>query len=193
MNYLTQRRRERRAKLLLPDREMTIGQNVAFLTERVAMFCSGPWSMPFLNETDLDYDVAHVPIGPAGRHTRVTWDCLVMFAGSKRKEEAWKLIRFATSSEGERIVAGYQRSVPALRAAADEFVRHNPRVTARRFVEAFDYARMQPISMRWQTMNREMASFWERFAFGDLSPQDTVEVMSDHMADVFPDGFGAVR
>ena len=170
-----------------------MGAGVGFFTGRVAMYSSGPWAMPFLNETALDYDVAHVPIGPGGRHTRVTWDCLVMFAGSKRKEEAWKLIRFATSLDGERVVAGYQRSVPALRAAADEFVRHNPRVTARRFIEAFEYARMQPISMKWQTMNREMAPYWERFAFGDLSPVDTVAEMTDHMTRTFPDGFGAPR
>ncbi len=173
--------------------EMTIGRDVAFLTGRVAMFCSGPWSMPFLNETALDYDVAHIPIGPAGRHTRVTWDALVMFSGSKRKEDAWKLIRFATSMEGAKIVSRYQRSVPALRAAGDEFVKHNPRVSARKFVEAFEYARMQPISMHWQMMNREMAPDWERFVYGQQSPEETVASLAEVMAKLFPDGLGAVQ
>ena len=116
-----------------------------------------------------------------------------MFSDSKRKEEAWRLIRFATSGTGERIVARYQRSVPALRSVADEFVRHNPRVSARKFVEAFEYTRMQQISMRWQTMNREIKPEWDQFAFGQKTAAETVESLAAVMFDRFPNGLGAVR
>jgi ABC-type glycerol-3-phosphate transport system substrate-binding protein len=57
--------------------------DTAFFTGRIAMFTSGPWAQPFLQSTTLkdDYLVVHVPRGPAGRATRVTWDCLAIYDG----------------------------------------------------------------------------------------------------------------
>lgn len=138
--------------------ELTEGGSVAFMTGRAAMFVSGPWAMPTLNEAGIDYDVAHVPRGPGGRGTRVTWDSLLLFAGSTRKADAWRFIRFATSLPAQRVVARYQRSVPALVAARDAFVEANPAVHAERFIEALDYARYQPITEHWALMNREIGS-----------------------------------
>ena len=131
-----------------------IGQNVLFLTGRVAMFTSGPWEMPFLNRTDLRWDVVHVPRGPAGRGTRVTWDALVIAADSRRKDEAWTFIRFCAGREAQEIVARTQRSVPALVAVKDLFVeaRPNRQVHVERFIEAMAYARMQPITDQWEKM-----------------------------------------
>lgn len=138
--------------------ELTEGGSVAFMTGRVAMFISGPWAMPFLNEAEVDYDIAHIPQGPGGRGTRVTWDCLAMFAGSRKKEEAWKFIHFATSLPAQEIIARFQRSVPALKAGRRAFAEGNSRVRAHRFIEALEYARFQPITLHWNLMNREIAS-----------------------------------
>ena len=138
--------------------ELTMGGNVAFMTGAVAMFISGPWAMPPLNEAGVDYDIADIPSGPGGHGTRVTWDSLVMFAGSKKKEQAWKLIHFATSLPAQEIVARFQRSVPALKAASTAFVKQNPKVRVQRFIDAFAYARIQPISKHWRLMDREISS-----------------------------------
>ncbi len=138
--------------------ELTETGSVAFMTGRVAMFISGPWAMPPLNEAGVDYDIAHIPRGPGGQGTRVTWDGLALFAGSQKKEEAWKFIHFATSLPGQEIVARYQRSVPALKAGQEAFVEGNGAVRAERFIEAMDYARFQPITLHWNLMDREVAS-----------------------------------
>ncbi len=47
-------------------------QNVAFLTDRVAMVCDGPWQMPFLNEAGLDYGVMFPPRSASGRRARAS-------------------------------------------------------------------------------------------------------------------------
>ena len=135
-----------------------MGGNVSFMTGAVAMFVSGPWAMPPLNEAGVDYDVAHIPSGPGGHGTRVTWDALVLFSGSKKKAWAWRFIHFATSRPAQEIVARFQRSVPALKAASEAFVKANPKVRAQRFIDAFDYARIQPISRHWRLMGREISS-----------------------------------
>jgi len=134
-----------------------MNEGVGFFTGRVAMFCSGPWGMPFLNETHLDYDVLHVPRNPETRRraTRITWDCVAVAAGSTKKAEAWRLVRHLTSMESMRVVADVQRSIPARKEARDYFISVNPRVTVRKFVEtAGSYARMQPITKHWSIMTR---------------------------------------
>jgi len=151
-----------------------MGQNVGFLTGRVAMFTSGPWAMPFLNETKMRYDVAHFPRGPKGRHTRVTWDSLVMFSHSRKKDQAWKFIHYVASLEAQRIVAKYQRSVPALKAAKDAFIQGNPRVSAHKFIEALKYARMQPISIYWGQMTRVISSEFEALGLGSQDAKSTI-------------------
>jgi len=148
----------------------TMGQNVGFFTGRVAMFCSGPWAMPFLNSTRVDYDLLHIPRGTPGgpRFTRITWDCVAMFTKSKKKKEAWHLIHHLASLESQKIVARYQRSIPARKDAATFFETQNPRVHAAEFIEvAASYARMQPITDHWDLMNRT----WVR-ATDDLQNPD---------------------
>jgi len=138
--------------------ELTEGGEAAFMTGRVGMFISGPWAMPPLNEAGVEFDVAPIPSGPGGHGTRVTWDSLVMFTGSQKRDWAWRFIHFCTSLPAQEIVAKFQRSVPALKAGQMAFVRGNPRVHAQRFIDAFAYARIQPISRHWELMAREISS-----------------------------------
>jgi len=160
--------------------ELTEGGNVAFMTGRVGMFISGPWAMPTLNEANVDYDVAHIPSGPGGHGTRVTWDCLMMFGGSKKKEWAWQFIHFVASLEAQEIVARYQRSVPALKAAQAAYVGQNPKVHAKRFIDAFAYARIQPITRHWQLMGREVSGEIDLMLDNRKSVADTVRSIADN-------------
>ncbi|MEW6358259.1 MAG: sugar ABC transporter substrate-binding protein [Planctomycetota bacterium] len=149
----------------------TLGAGVGFFTGRVAMYSSGPWAMPFLNLTNVQYDMLHIPRrSPGGpRFTRITWDSVVIFTGSKKKKEAWRLIHHLASLECQRIIAKYQRSIPALKAAKAAFADENPRVQAGKFIEAAaTYARMQPMTEHWSLMSRA----WDR-ATDDLQNPDS--------------------
>ncbi len=132
--------------------------DTAFFTGRVAMVSNGPWIHPMLRGTGLkdDYVIVHMPRGPAGRVTRVTWDGLVINEGSspRRKEAAWKFVRFVCGPAGQAIIARYQRLVPALRQGARVFVECDSGEGSRKFVEALEYARLQPISRHWNVMDR---------------------------------------
>ncbi|HPD14060.1 MAG TPA: sugar ABC transporter substrate-binding protein [Planctomycetota bacterium] len=167
--------------------ELTEGGNVAFMTGRVAMFVSGPWAMPPLNEAGVSFDIADIPSGPGGHGTRVTWDALVMFAGSTKKDWAWKFIHFATSLPAQEIVARYQRSVPALKAAKDAFIHANPKVQAKRFIDALAYARFQPITEHWMLMSREIGSETDLMLDNRQTPAETLRRLSrnPHLAKCF--------
>jgi len=159
--------------------------NVMFLTGRLGMFSTGPWGMPFLAKTDLDWDVVHVPRGPGGRATRITWDAVVMASDSPRQDRAWQFIRFLVSPEAQRIVAEAQRSVPALKAAQDAFVRTNPKVHVNRFIEAMAYARLQPITEHWQEMAQEIEPEFDKMMIGRQDPAVTVRNLAERMEKVF--------
>ncbi|MBN1345920.1 MAG: sugar ABC transporter substrate-binding protein, partial [Phycisphaerae bacterium] len=139
--------------------------DTAFFTGRIAMCVNGPWLLPFLNETSLgpregkppEYGITHIPFGPTGkRYTRVTWDGLCMFKDltRERKECAWKFIRFVCGKPGQDIVARSQQSVPALKASAEAFKRFDTGCGSHKFVEAFSYSRLQPITRNWYPMDR---------------------------------------
>ncbi len=167
--------------------ELTESGSTAFMTGRVAMFISGPWAMPPLNEAKVDYDVAHIPIGPRGRGTRVTWDSLAMFSGSQKKDQAWKFIHFATSLPAQEIVASFQRSVPALKSAQAAYVNQNPKVHAGRFIEAFKYARLQPITVNWALMSREITSETDLLLDNRQTPKQTLRNLAanPHLSRIF--------
>jgi multiple sugar transport system substrate-binding protein len=165
-----------------PVEQSEMDADTAFFTGRVAMFTSGPWVQPFLRNTSMkdDYRIVHIPRGPTGRATRVTWDAMVMYDGipPQRKALAWEFIKFACSLPAQKVVARYQRSVPALRAGAEEFIRCDAGQGSRKFVDALAYARLQPISPYWNEMDRQI----NRHLAGLLSDQEPRQTPAEFLA-----------
>jgi ABC-type glycerol-3-phosphate transport system substrate-binding protein len=139
--------------------------DTAFFTGRISMCFNGPWLQPFLNATSLgprdghgpQYGITHIPFGPTGkRFTRVTWDGLCMFKDltPERKQRAWRFIQFVCTGPGQEIVIRYQRSVPAYKPSAERFKAFDNGSGSYRFVDAFSYCRLQPITRHWYPMDR---------------------------------------
>ncbi len=159
--------------------------DTAFFTGRIAMCVNGPWLQPFLNATSLgprpgkppEYAVTHIPYGPTGkRYTRVTWDCLAMYEGltAERKQRAWQFIRFCCTAPGQDIIARYQRSVPALKASAETFKEYDTGTGSHRFVDAFAYCRLQPITRHWYPMDREVRDYVDLLRDNELTGQEFI-------------------
>lgn len=140
--------------------EFTGAGGAIFMTGKLGMEINGPWRLPFMRETDVDWDIWHMPVGPTGeRWTRGTWDGLAMYHGSKVKEQAWRFMRFATGEHGQRLVAQTGRAVPPRRSAAQSpaFLRPDTPQHEERFLEGMSYFRTQRIPERWPEMNVVMA------------------------------------
>ena len=141
-----------------PQEVAQIVQDVGFLTGKVAMCVNGPWFQPFLARTKLadTYAVAHIPTGPAGRMTRVTWDGIAMRRGlpRDRRRGAESFLRFVCSARAQGILTRTQRALPALRGAAAEFIKRDGGRVSRRFIEALSYSRLQPQTPHFATMDR---------------------------------------
>ncbi|MCP4644381.1 MAG: sugar ABC transporter substrate-binding protein, partial [bacterium] len=113
-----------------------------FMTGRIGMTVSGPWNSPGLITAGIDFDVVHIPEGPAGeRHTRVTWDALCLFDKSEHKEAAWRFMRHCISPEAQGVIGKFTRSVPTLKEAQDTFMKPDNGWDEEKFMEALSYAR----------------------------------------------------
>jgi len=163
--------------------------DTAFFTGRIAMCVNGPWLQPFLNATSLgprdgkppEYAITHIPYGPTGkRFTRVTWDALCMYKGltPERQKRAWTFIHFCCTRPGQDIISRYQRSVPALKASAETFKQCDTGSGAYRFVDAFDYCRLQPVTRHWYPMDREIRDYVDLLRDNEISGQQFVEQLA---------------
>ena len=95
-----------------------MGGNVMFMTGRLGMQMNGVWDLPFMRQTDIDWDVTFLPRGPAGRFSRGTWDGVAMYRKSRHKEAAWRFIQFATGERGQFHVAQTGRAIPPRKSQA---------------------------------------------------------------------------
>jgi multiple sugar transport system substrate-binding protein len=136
--------------------EFTGATGAIFMTGKLGMEINGPWRLPFMRETDLDWDIWHMPVGPTGeRWTRGTWDGLAIYGASRVKEQAWQFIRYATGTKGQDLVAATGRAVPPRKSAAysPSFIRPDTPQHEEIFLEGMRYFRTQRIPLRWQEMN----------------------------------------
>lgn len=160
-----------------------------FMTGRVGMTVSGPWNSPGLKTAGIDFDVVHLPVGPAGeRYTRVTWDALCLFDKSEHKEEALRFMAYCLTYEAQSVVGRYVRSIPATIAAKDSFMNPDNGWNEEKYVEALSYARLQPISVHWQEMNQVLTPIYDQLLLNKTTPEEALEAMAEGMnaENVFP-------
>jgi multiple sugar transport system substrate-binding protein len=136
--------------------EFTGAGGAIFMTGKLGMEINGPWRLPFMRETDVDWDVWHMPLGPTGqRWTRGTWDALAIYRQSRVKEQAWRFIRFATGEKGGLMVAEAGRAIPPRKSAAhsEAFIRPDTPQHEEIFLEGMKYFRTQRMPLRWAEMD----------------------------------------
>ena len=155
------------------------GGSGMFMTGYLGMQITGPWNLPFMRKTDLDWDVAHMPIGPGGRFTRGTWDALALYSGSKHKDAAWKFIMFATGPQGQRRVARSGRAMPPRKAQSHEeaFLRPDTPQHEEIFLEGMRYFRTQRMPVTWAEMNTVLTREYEKLMLPDGDARQVAAAM----------------
>jgi multiple sugar transport system substrate-binding protein len=93
-----------------------------FSSGQAAMALGGHWRYQTFDRADgLDFDVAVLPTGPRGRGARsnIGTTGLAIAASSRRKEQAWEFVKFATGPVGQAVIAESGLFVPVLRSAVE--------------------------------------------------------------------------
>jgi multiple sugar transport system substrate-binding protein len=95
-----------------------------FLQGRVAMFEEGMNQLQRLAEgMQAEWDIQHVPKGPAKRTALGDTDAWSMWRQSKGKDAAWSLLKFVTSRPWYEKQAEIEQLIPSRRSALDHWVK----------------------------------------------------------------------
>jgi len=91
-----------------------------FSSGRAAMALGGHWRYQTADRANgLDFDVGVLPAGPRGRAGRsnIGTTGLAIAASSRRKQQAWEFVKFATGPVGQAVSGETGLFVPVLRTA----------------------------------------------------------------------------
>ena len=130
-----------------------------FMAGRIAIELGGPWNIPDYQFLDrFRWEALLFPKGSAGRHTRYAGTGLVIWEGTGRPEEAWRLVKHMTGPEATARMARLGSDMPPLRDVAREaFVNPETHWEEEVFVESMDYdIHLFPLELWWEDLYRRM-------------------------------------
>ncbi len=82
------------------------GADTMFASGNIAMYWEGNWALSGLKSTcDFEIGICELPSGPDGFKTLVNGIGESIYSGSQHKDEAWELLKFFASDEGQEILA----------------------------------------------------------------------------------------
>ena len=135
------------------DKSMPTEQQLAaygwdgFLSGVAAMGVSGHWSIPEYSAVAFKWDIAPMPMGPAGRATSVNSAGFVIAKDSKNPEAAWEFVKYAFSDAGQAELAKIGLAIPVRMSVAESaaYLGQATKIDHSIYVKALDYARMKPV------------------------------------------------
>ena len=118
-----------------------------FLAGVSAMTPMGHWSVPGYADANLQFDVAPMPRGPAGRYTSVNSAGFVIAKGTKHPAEAFSFLKFVLSNAGQTRLAELGFACPVLQSIAQSstFLQQKITINQQVFLDALQYARIKPV------------------------------------------------
>ncbi|MCL4544318.1 MAG: sugar ABC transporter substrate-binding protein [Chloroflexi bacterium] len=134
-------------------------KHAGFDTGGVAMFLSGPYSIPNLRKSaKVPWDVVPVPTGKIGVWTRDPADSVTIWTGSKNKDEAFQLAEYITGPEGQLAIGKGGRGVPARKSVATSkaFLDQGDGISWKVFADGPDHEGLQPVTDVWPQMDSEI-------------------------------------
>ncbi len=119
-----------------------------FLGKRLAMFTSGVWQVYELKQSkEIKYDVAPLPMGPAGRFMYHSPNGMIIPVATKYPDEAWQVMRFLKSPGLERIMVQGEAFMPFQKASVETFLTKGYIPNAKLFIEALEKGWAPPLPM----------------------------------------------
>ncbi len=155
-----------------PDREeQAQTSEERFLAGRLGMFMDSRKAVPTLRTIDdFSWDVAPVPVAPGGEPATILHgDAYCMAATSDDLDATWRLVEFANSAEGQRILAASGRTVPSRVDVARSPVFLDPDAapaSAEVFVEQLPDVRAVPHTATWARTEQQADELLAELFYG---------------------------
>ncbi len=98
---------------IVPDPALFAETGDAFEQGKAAMEINGSWLVATDQAAGLDFGIAPLPTGPAGRATSINPTGAVVYAGSKSPAAAWEFAKYLASPAAQTKLMELRASLPA--------------------------------------------------------------------------------
>lgn len=157
-----------------------LGHDVGFASQNLAMILDGPWDLPrFRQMRNIDWAVAPLPAGPAGRATYIAGEHLALFKQSAHPAEAWAFVKWMIRPDVQAMFSMASGYLPIRRSVLDrpqykEFLSRDPAMKA--FVDQLVWGRgRHPIDYHRVELNQYIAEAIEQATLGKQDPKTVLD------------------
>jgi multiple sugar transport system substrate-binding protein len=151
---------------------------VGFYQGKVGMIIDGSWAITRHNlNAQVPFDTAFVPSGPAGKFVSASGSQWSIYSGTKHKEEAWRLLKFLTGTQGiEMFVSRHVKSLPGRASAVPLWVKTAQALGNPKHVSIFPdtidkYGAEIPPTPAWNALAEIINNNITRMMDGQVSPK----------------------
>jgi len=128
---------------VMPDPAVSAETGDAFEQGQAAMEANGSWLVPTHTAAGLNFGVAPLPKGPAGRFTSVNPTGAVVYKGSPAPDAAWEFVKYLASPAAQEQLMQLKASLPV-----NKEVLAGPYASsfdgAQVFADSLSYAKLKP-------------------------------------------------
>ncbi|MHC3000459.1 sugar ABC transporter substrate-binding protein [Microbacterium sp. HJ5] len=151
----------------------------AFGQEKSAMTIEGNWITGAMTNDfpDVEYVVAELPEGPAGKGTMQFTNCWGMAADSPNQQAALELVQYLTSAEQQLAFSEAFGPMPSVQSAAEQWTADNPDMAA--FLAGADYAKGVPTNDGIAAVITDFNASLEGLKAGD--PQEILDTVQSNV------------
>ena len=166
----------------LTDGSMPTEQQLAaygwdgFLSGVSAMGASGHWSVPEYSAVTFNWNIAPLPLGPAGRATSVNSAGFVIAKDSPNPDAAWEFVKYAFSDAGQTELARVGLAIPVRESVATSaaYLEQATPIDHSLYVAALDYAHLKPVFRGYEEWSGAVGDTLLMIWSGDYSVTDAL-------------------
>jgi multiple sugar transport system substrate-binding protein len=158
----------------------TIAHDLGFASGILAMILDGPWNLPrYRLLKGVDWAVAPLPAGPAGRATYLAGEHMAIFRQSKHPREAWTFVRWMMQPDVQAMFSMRSGYLPVRRSTLElkeynDYLATDPALSA--FVrQMVDGRGRAPIDYHRTEINRFLAEAVEKATLGRVDPKTALD------------------
>ena len=164
-----------------------MGPDQLFESGIAAMNTTGFWAVWGLRQIEeLDWDISVLPKGKE-RATPLFSNCWAMTTQSKHPEAAWKLIKYLTGPEGQKVIATSGHDIPARKSIAysAEFLEAGlPPENLQSVLAAADHIYVTAASGKWNEINSAIGNQFSMVLAGKITGAEALEVIKAELEEI---------
>lgn len=135
---------------ILADPSVFAETGDAFEQGLAAMEINGSWLVPTHTAAGIDFGIAPLPSGPAGRFTSVNPTGAVVYKGTKSPDAAWRFVKYLASPEAQVKLMELKASIPV-----------SKEVLSGAYSTSFDGAKVLADSLAYARLKPSFAGYTE--------------------------------